>query len=54
MPTIIDMKGVWSAAHNTQAEIHEVNRPAYQGAPKAEAKPGTRKASEKQTASKAE
>lgn len=54
MPTIITMKGVWSAAHNTQAAIHEVNRPGYQGAPKAEAKPGTRKASEKQTASKAE
>lgn len=54
MPTIIDMKGVWSAAKNTQAEIQEVNRPGYQGAPKAEAKPVTRKASEKQTASKAE
>lgn len=25
MPTIIDMKGVWSAAHNTQASVHEVN-----------------------------
>lgn len=54
MPTIITMKGVWSAAHNTQAAVHEVNRPGYQGAPKAEAKPGTRRASEKQTASKAE
>lgn len=55
MPTIIDMKGVWSAARNTQAEIHEVNRPAYQGAPRVDAaKAATRKASEKQTASKAE
>ena len=54
MPTIIDMKGVWSAARNTQAEIHEVNRPAYQGAPRVDAKAATRKASEKQTATKAE
>lgn len=53
MPTIISIKGVWSAAHNTQAAVHEVNRPGYQGAPKAD-KPVTRKASEKQTASKAE
>lgn len=30
----IDMTGVWSAARNTQAEIHEVNRPGYQGAPR--------------------
>lgn len=34
MPKIA-MKGVWSAARNTQAEIHEVNRPGYQGAPRA-------------------
>lgn len=54
MPTIIDMKGVWSAARNTQAEIHEVNRPAYQGAPKAATKSAARKGSEQQTASKAE
>lgn len=54
MPTIITMKGVWSAAHNTQAAVHEVNRFGYQGAPKAKAKPAARKASEKQTASKAE
>lgn len=33
MPKIA-MKGVWSAARNTQAEIHEVNRPGYQGAPR--------------------
>lgn len=37
MPKIA-MKGVWSAARNTQAEIHEVNRPGYQGAPRASAK----------------
>lgn len=54
MPTIINMKGVWSAAHNTQAAVHEVNRPGYQGAPKAAAKPTARKATEQQTASKAE
>jgi hypothetical protein len=54
MPTIISIKGVWSAAHNTQAAVHEVNRPGYQGAPKAAAKPAARKATEQQTASKAE
>lgn len=55
MPTIIDMKGVWSAARNTQAEIQEVNRPGYQGAPRAaEGKPLGRRAPSKQTASKAE
>lgn len=54
MPTIITMKGVWSAAHNTQAAIHEVNRPGYQGASKAAAKSAARKATEQQTASKAE
>lgn len=55
MPTIIDMKGVWSAARNTQAEIQEVNRPGYQGAPKvAEEKPLGRKAPSKQTAPKTE
>lgn len=54
MPTIIDMKGVWSAAKNTQAAVHEVNRPGYQGAPKAVAKPAARKAPEQQTAHKAE
>lgn len=54
MPTIIDMKGVWSAARNTQAEVHEVNRPGYQGAPRVAAKATTRKAPEKQTAPKAE
>lgn len=55
MPTIIDMKGVWSAARNTQAEIQEVNRPGYQGAPRvAEKKPLGRRAPSKQTASKAE
>lgn len=37
MPKIA-MKGVWSAARNTQAEIHEVNRPGYQGAPRASSK----------------
>lgn len=55
MPTSIDMKGVWSAARNTQAEIQEVNRPGYQGAPRvAEGKPLGRKAPSKQTTSKAE
>lgn len=55
MPTIIDMKGVWSAAKNTQAAVHEVNRPGYQGAPRvAEEKPLGRKAPSKQTAHKAE
>jgi hypothetical protein len=55
MPTIIDMKGVWSAARNTQAEIQEVNRPGYQGAPRvAEGKPLARRAPSKQTALKAE
>lgn len=54
MPTIIDMKGVWSAAKNTQASVHEVNRPGYQGAPKAATKSAARKATEQQTASKAE
>lgn len=55
MPTIIDMKGVWSAAKNTQAAVHEVNRPGYQGAPKAAtAKSAARKAPAQQTASKAE
>lgn len=54
MPTIITMKGVWSAAHNTQAAVHEVNRPGYQGAPRVDAKAATRKASEKQTVPKAE
>lgn len=53
MPTIITMTGVWSAAHNTQAAVHEVNRPGYQGAPKAAAKPAARKATEQQTAPKA-
>lgn len=48
MPTIIDMKGVWSAAKNTQAAVHEVNRPGYQGAPKAA--PTTRSAARKATA----
>jgi hypothetical protein len=55
MPTIIDMKGVWSAARNTQAEIQEVNRPGYQGAPRvAEETPLGRRAPSKQTAHKAE
>lgn len=55
MPTIIDMKGVWSAARNTQAEIQEVNRPGYQGAPRvAEEVPLGRRAPSKQTANKAE
>lgn len=54
MPTIIDMTGVWSAAKNTQDAVHEVNRPGYQGAPKAAAKPAARKAPAQQTASKAE
>lgn len=54
MPTIIDMTGVWSAAKNTQAAVHEVNRPGYQGAPKAAAKSAARKAPAQQTASKAE
>lgn len=55
MPTIIDMKGVWSAARNTQAEIQEVNRPGYQGAPRvAEGKPLGRRAPSKQTAPKTE
>lgn len=55
MPTIIDMKGVWSAARNTQAEIQEVNRPGYQGAPRvAEETPRGRRAPSKQTAHKAE
>lgn len=54
MPTTIDMKGVWSAAKNTQAEIHEVNRPGYQGAQKAATKSAARKAPAQQTASKAE
>ena len=55
MPTIITMKGVWSAAHNTQAAVHEVNRPGYQGAPRvAEEKPLGRRAPSKQTAPKAE
>lgn len=31
---VIDLKGVWSASRNTQAEVHEVNRPGYQGAPR--------------------
>lgn len=53
MPTIIDMKGVWSAARNTQAEIQEVNRPGYQGAPRV-AETRTRRAPAKQTAPKAE
>lgn len=30
----IDMTGVWEASRNTQEEIHEVNRPGYQGAPR--------------------
>lgn len=34
MPTVIDMTGVWEASRNTQEEIHEVNRPGYQGAPR--------------------
>ena len=34
MPTKLSVKGVWSAAQNTQAELHEVNRPGYQGAPR--------------------
>lgn len=34
----IDMTGVWSAARNTQAEVHEVNRPGYQGAPRVAAR----------------
>lgn len=54
MPTIIDMKGVWSAAKNTQAAVHEVNRPGYQGAPKAATKPAARKATGQQTAPKTE
>ena len=55
MPTIIDMKGVWSAARNTQAEIQEVNRPGYQGAPRvAEETPLGRRAPSKQAAHKAE
>lgn len=54
MSTIIDMKGVWSAAHNTQAAVQEVNRPGYQGAPKAAAKSAARKATGQQTAHKAE
>lgn len=55
MPTIIDMKGVWSAARNTQAEIQEVNRPGYQGAPRvAEETSLGRRAPSKQTAHKAE
>lgn len=54
MPTIINMKGVWSAAKNTQAAVHEVNRPGYQGAPKAAANSAARKASAQQTAPKAE
>ena len=54
MPTIIDMKGVWSAAKNTQAAVHEVNRPGYQGAPKAAAKAAARKATEQQTSPKTE
>lgn len=54
MPTIINVKGVWSAAHNTQAAVHEVNRPGYQGAPKAATKSAARKTTEQQTASKAE
>lgn len=54
MPTIIDMKGVWSAAKNTQAAVHEVNRPGYQGAPKAATKSAARKATKQQTAPKAE
>lgn len=54
MPTIIDMKGVWSAAKNTQAAVHEVNRPGYQGAPKAATKSAARKATGQQTATKAE
>lgn len=54
MPTIIDMKGVWSAAKNTQAAVHEVNRPGYQGAPKAATKPSARKAPAQQTSPKTE
>lgn len=55
MPTIIDMKGVWSAAKNTQAAVHEVNRPGYQGAPRVtEEKPLGHRAPSKQTAPKAE
>lgn len=54
MPTIIDMKGVWSAAKNTQAAVHEVNRPGYQGAPKAAAKSAARKAPAQQTSPKTE
>lgn len=54
MPTIIDMKGVWSAARNTQAEIQEVNRPGYQGAPRVAEKQLARRAPTKQTANKAE
>lgn len=54
MPTIIDMKGVWSAAKNTQAAVHEVNRPGYQGAPKAATKSAARKATGQQTAPKTE
>lgn len=55
MPTTIDMKGVWSAARNTQAEIQEVNRPGYQGAPRvAEEKSLGRRAPSKQTAPKTE
>lgn len=55
MPTIIDMKGVWSAARNTQAEIQEVNRPGYQGAPRvAKEKSLARRAPSQQTAHKAE
>nr|DAQ74837.1 MAG TPA: hypothetical protein [Caudoviricetes sp.] len=38
MPTKLSVKGVWSAARNTQAELHEVNRPGYQGAPRVEQK----------------
>lgn len=55
MPTIIDMKGVWSAAKNTQAAVHEVNRPGYQGAPKAAVtKSAARKATGQQTEPKTE
>lgn len=54
MPTIIDMKGVWSAARNTQAEVQEVNRPGYQGAPRVAEKPVARRAPAKQTTPKAE
>lgn len=31
---VIDMRGVWAASRNTQAEVHEVNRAGYQGAPR--------------------